>query len=292
MNEFEEERLLPRYDASGYPVTDYTGTKFAPERQHALRCAQVDYVNGVEAVDPETGLMGKHYPTQREICEKYGLTEKLVSDQASKYGWHKRRKTAQNNQTVYLAEMKLKKRRARGDDLQDKVMTSLEALQEITEYKIWELKVRMQAELDAYAEAKVRGDSHVPDADIRTSEVEALSRTNDHISKSRDRIVQELDRRHKEMLAEMVVEPEEPKALPAAEDEAKLLEQAEALAKVIKDEARAEGVSETDVVTIMQMVLENERLNQSNAERARRTIQGELEGAPELEAAPDDDDTE
>lgn len=272
----EVERVIPAVDKANHPITDYAGTKFSPERQHALRCAEWDYVNGVQTIDSD-GRETTHYPSQAEISEKYGLTSKLVADVAVKNDWYKRRKHVQHGQTVYETLKRVKKRRERADALQTLIIEGLERLQLIGQHQIWEIEEKVRSEQRRYKESQDNGEEYIPDAGIRNSDVEGLARTLDHISKSRDRIVAEIDRQDKAAIEASILEIEKPEPLPAKEDEAKLREQAEALAKAVRDEAREAGVSEADLSTVVAMMLENERINAANAERARKVIEGEIE---------------
>ncbi len=275
------ERVLPPVDKANHPITDYAGTKFSPTRQYELRCAEVDYVNGIPAVN-EDGIVGTHYPSQVEICEKYNLPTKLVADQAVKYNWAKRRKHVQHGQNVYETLKRVKVRRERADALQTLIIEGLERLQVIGQHQIWELEERMRREQRTFKQAQESGDfDYVPDAGIRNADVEGLSRTLDHISKSRDRIVAEIDRQDKDAIEASILEIEKPEPLPAAQDEEKLKEIADSLAKAARDEAREAGVSEEDLQTVVQMMLNNEQINRDNASRAARTIAGEVEGGDE-----------
>lgn len=271
------DRVIPRTDRSGHPITDYSASQFSPERQQALRCAELDYVNGITVLDAD-GNPIVHYPSQVELAEKYKINTKTLSTQATKYHWSKRRKLVQHKQTVYETTMRIKNRRERGDRLQSYLIDTLERLQTLGAYKIWEMEVRMKREMERYNQAQTDGDTdYLPDAEIRGADIESMSRVVNHIGQSRDRIVKEIDRQDQAAIEAMVAEIEAPAPLPVAADEGKIREQAELLAKQLRIEAQAEGMSETELVEILQVMAENERLNQANSERAQRMVQGELE---------------
>lgn len=282
------DRKVPRTDRSGHPITDYSGSNFSAERQAALRCAELDYVNGITVLDAE-GNPTVHYPSQVELAEKYKINTKTLAAQATKYYWLKRRKLVQHKQTVYETTMRIKNRRERGDRLQSYLIDTLERLQTLGAYKIWEMEVRMQREMERYNQAQVDGDTdYLPDAEIRGADIESMSRVVNHIGQSRDRIVKEIDRQDQAAIEAMVAEIEAPAPLPVAADEGKIREQAELLARQLRAEAQAEGMSETELVEILQVMAENERLNQANSERAQRMVQGELEPSQ----ADDDEEEE
>lgn len=285
------DRTIPRTDRSGHPITDYSTSQFSPERQQALRCAELDYVNGITVLDLD-GNPIVHYPSQVELAEKYKINTKTLATQASRHHWTKRRKLVQHKQSVYETTLRIKNRRERGDKLQSYLIDTLERLQTLGAYKIWEMEIRMQREMERYNAAQTDGDlDFIPDADIRGADIESMSRVVNHIGQSRDRIVKEIDRQDAAAIEAMVAEIEAPAPLPVAADEGKIREQAELLAKQIREEAKTEGVSEADIVAIMQVMAETERLNQANSERANRVIQGDLDddGDDDSEEAIEDD---
>lgn len=272
----ELERELPKVDKSGHPLTDYSSSRFSPERRKLLNYAEVDYVNGVEKVDEE-GNTFTHYPSQRELAAQYNLPEQVIADQAVKNNWLPRRKMVQHEQSVYDRMMRIKARREKVDKLQGAMVELMDRIQSLNSYMAWELELKMKAELERFAQAQAAGEDYLPNAGIRNADVESLSRTADHVGKSRERLVKELDRQDREAIIKMVAEIEAPKPLPSVEDEQRLKEIAAEAERKAREDLKAQGISETELAQVWAEMVKIQQFNDSQAARAAKTIQGELD---------------
>lgn len=274
---------LPRRDASGYKLTDYTDSRLAPERQTALRRAELEYVNGIIVM--EDGEEVRTWPTLQELGDRHKVPVKLINEASAKYKWSLRRQEHKLKLKIYETEKALKQRHVAVDKLTDSLVQNTLMLDHLNSHVIWEMSVKADAEKREYQRQLEAGNfDYIPNAGIRIPDLKGIADINDVVGKTRDRLVKQAI----EEAQRLVEEPVAPEAMLTAVDEQKVKDAAAQLEREVKNQLREEGLGEIEVSEVWKELIRVQEINNQLAHETQlKMIQGELGEDDEDE---DDDD--
>lgn len=276
---------LPKRDASGYLLTDYSQSRMSPERQTQLRRAELDYVNGV--MDIIDGVQQRVWLTLQEVADRHDLPVKNVNEASGKYKWRLRREEHKLKLKIYETEKQLQQRHVAVDKLTDGLVTAILQVEQLTHHVLWELTIKSEHEKREYARNLEAGNfDYVPNAGIRIPDLKGITDTLDVVGKTRDRLVKQA----LEEAQRLVDEPVAPEPMLTAVDEEKVKEQAAKLEREIKQQMREEGVSEIEVAEVFKELMKVEQMNRQLAADQLRVIQGEVVDDDDDESDDESDD--